>query len=74
MCFLFEKQKLLIAGDTLFRGSIGRTDLWGGDFSELEKSIKMELYTLEGDTKVITGHGPSTTIEDEKRSNPFVKA
>ena len=74
MCFLFEKQKLLIAGDTLFQGSIGRTDLWGGDYQQIEKSIQEELYTLDEETSVITGHGESTSIGHEMRSNSFVRA
>ena len=74
MCFLFEKQKLLIAGDTLFQGSIGRTDLWGGDYQKIEKSIQEKLYTLDEDTAVITGHGESTSIGHEMRSNSFVRA
>ena len=74
MCFLFEKLKLLIAGDTLFKGSIGRTDLWGGDFQEIEKSIQEKLYTLDEDIAVITGHGDSTSIGREMRRNSFVRA
>ncbi|MEC8940763.1 MAG: MBL fold metallo-hydrolase [SAR324 cluster bacterium] len=74
MCFLFENQKLLIAGDTLFQGSIGRTDLWGGDYQQLEKSIQEKLYTLDEETAVITGHGESTNIGHEMRSNSFVRA
>jgi len=74
MCFLFESQKLLIAGDTLFQGSIGRTDLWGGDFKEIEKSIKEKIYTLDEETSVITGHGESTSIGHEMRANSFVRA
>ena len=74
MCFLFEKHKLLIAGDTLFQGSIGRTDLWGGDYQKIEKSIQEKLYTLDEDTAVITGHGESTSIGHEMRSNSFVRA
>ncbi|HIN00065.1 MAG TPA: MBL fold metallo-hydrolase, partial [Deltaproteobacteria bacterium] len=72
MCFLFESQKLLIAGDTLFQGSIGRTDLWGGDFKKIEKSIQEKLYTLDEETSVITGHGESTSIGHEMRANSFV--
>ena len=72
MCFLFERQKFLIAGDTLFRGSIGRTDLWGGDFKKIEKSIQDKLYTLDEETSVITGHGESTSIGHEIRANSFV--
>jgi len=74
MCFLFESQKLLIAGDTLFQGSIGRTDLWGGDFKKIEKSIQEKLYTLDEKTSVITGHGESTSIGHEMRANSFVRA
>ena len=74
MCFLFESQKLLIAGDTLFQGSVGRTDLWGGDFKEIEKSIQEKLYTLDEETSVIAGHGESTSIGHEMRANSFVRA
>jgi len=73
MCFFFENHKLLIAGDTLFQGSIGRTDLWGGNFKKIEKSIKEELYILDEETIVITGHGESTTIGREIRTNSFVR-
>jgi len=73
MCFLFENFKLLIAGDTLFQGSIGRTDLWGGNFKDIEKSIKEKLYTLDEETLVITGHGESTSIGREIRTNSFVR-
>ncbi|MBF0279226.1 MAG: MBL fold metallo-hydrolase [SAR324 cluster bacterium] len=73
MSFSFEEQKLLIAGDTLFQGSIGRTDLPGGDFQTIAESIKNQLYTLDEDTHVITGHGPPTTIGNEMRYNPFVQ-
>ena len=74
MCFLFENFKLLIAGDTLFQGSIGRTDLWGGNFKDIEKSIKEKLYTLDEETLVITGHGESTSIGREIRFNYFVRS
>ena len=73
MCFLFEKQKLLIAGDTIFQGSIGSTDLWGGDYQKIEESIREKLYTLDEDISVITGHGESTSIGHEMRSNSFVR-
>jgi glyoxylase-like metal-dependent hydrolase (beta-lactamase superfamily II) len=65
---------LLFAGDTLFQRSIGRTDLPGGDYDTIERSIQERLYTLDPDTRVIAGHGPPTTIGDERRSNPFVNA
>src|SRR5699024_6469107 len=66
-------EQLLIAGDTLFREGIGRTDLYKGDFKLLEKSIKTQLYTLPESTEVHPGHGSSTTIAHEKRHNPFVQ-
>lgn len=72
--FWFAEQKLLIAGDTLFRRSIGRTDLWGGDYAQIEKSIRNRLYVLDEEATVITGHGPSTRLGDEMRENPFVRA
>ena len=74
MCFLFKNYKLLIAGDTLFQGSIGRTDLWGGSYKMIERSIKEKLYTLDEDTVVITGHGISTSIGREIRTNSFVRS
>lgn len=64
----------LIAGDTLFQGSIGRTDLPGGDTAQIARSIRGKLYTLPEDTIVFPGHGETTTIRVEKRSNPFVRA
>lgn len=70
--FYNEKEKFLISGDVLFQGSIGRTDLPGGSFETLEKSIREKLYVLPGDVKVYPGHGPHTTIGFEKKNNPFV--
>jgi hydroxyacylglutathione hydrolase len=63
----------LIAGDTLFQGSIGRTDLPGGDMAQIQKSIRGKLYALPENTVVIPGHGGKTSIGVEKRSNPFVR-
>lgn len=74
MSFWFESHQLLVAGDTLFRGSIGRTDLWGGDFNTIEQSIRERLYTLDEAATVITGHGPATVLGYEMRHNPFVRA
>jgi len=73
LCFLFEKYKLLIAGDTLFKRSIGRTDFEYGDYSDIERSIRSRIYTLDEDTLVITGHGPSTSIGEEIRENRFIR-
>lgn len=71
---LYHKEGgFLIAGDTLFKQGIGRTDLYKGDFSLLEQSIREKLYTLPDDTTVYPGHGPKTTIGYEKKNNPFVK-
>jgi glyoxylase-like metal-dependent hydrolase (beta-lactamase superfamily II) len=74
MCFHFPGEKLVLGGDTLFQGSIGRTDLWGGDFEAIERSIRERLYTLDEATRVITGHGPETQIGIERESNQFVRA
>ena len=71
--YLPTEQKL-IAGDTLFRGSIGRTDLPGGDSGQIASSIRGKLYTLPDATIVYPGHGEPTDIATEKRSNPFVRA
>ena len=71
--FYDEKGKNLIGGDVLFQRSIGRTDLPGGDFDTLIESIKTKLFTLPEDVKVYPGHGPSTTIGEEKRENPFLR-
>jgi glyoxylase-like metal-dependent hydrolase (beta-lactamase superfamily II) len=69
----FKLDDLVFSGDTLFQRSIGRTDLPGGHYPTLEKSIRTRLYTLDPDTKVIPGHGPATSIGDEKRGNSFVR-
>jgi glyoxylase-like metal-dependent hydrolase (beta-lactamase superfamily II) len=71
VCFYSETEKLLITGDTLFAGSIGRTDLFGGDYDEIQKSLK-KLIALPNETKVYCGHGPDTTIGNEKHYNPFI--
>jgi len=66
-------EQKLVAGDTLFQGSIGRTDLPGGDFQQIQRSIQGKLLTLPEETVVIPGHGDTTTIGEEKESNPFLQ-
>ncbi|MBA3502113.1 MAG: MBL fold metallo-hydrolase [Myxococcota bacterium] len=70
----FEVEGLLFSGDTLFRRSIGRTDLPGGDSKLIQQSIRDRLYTRDPDTLVIPGHGPTTKLGDEAKANPFVRA
>jgi glyoxylase-like metal-dependent hydrolase (beta-lactamase superfamily II) len=70
--FYNPEQKILIAGDVLFYGSIGRTDLPGGSFEQLTRNIKSKLLTLPEETVVYCGHGPETTIGFEKKNNPFL--
>jgi hydroxyacylglutathione hydrolase len=72
ICLHFVPLNLLIAGDTLFAGSIGRTDLPGGNYDQIMESIHSRLLVLPDETKVIPGHGPQTTIGRERRSNPFL--
>ena len=74
VCFVVHgaPEPLVIVGDVLFAGSIGRTDLMGGSFPVLEQSIREQLYSLPDDTRVVCGHGPDTTIGRERASNPFV--
>lgn len=72
LSFYEATTKVLIAGDTLFQMSIGRTDLPGGDYDTLIRNIKEKLLTLPEETVVYSGHGPSTTIGQEKRANPFL--
>ncbi len=69
----FPSEQLLLAGDTLFAGSIGRTDLPGGDFPKIMASLKERLMTLPDETRVISGHGEPTTIAAERHSNPFLQ-
>jgi hydroxyacylglutathione hydrolase len=72
LCFYDEKENILIGGDVLFRNSIGRTDLPGGNFLQLVTSIEQKLFTLPDDCTVYPGHGPETTIGFEKQTNPFL--
>jgi glyoxylase-like metal-dependent hydrolase (beta-lactamase superfamily II) len=74
VCLYFagERPPQLICGDVLFMGSIGRTDLPGGDYGTIMRTLEERFLPLPDDTVVYPGHGPTTTIGDEKRSNPFV--
>lgn len=74
MCLYFAPLKMVAAGDTLFSGSIGRTDLPGGNSEQIIESIHARLLKLPDTTKVIPGHGPSTTIGIERKTNPFLRA
>jgi len=69
-----DGRQLVFAGDTLFNGGIGRTDLWGGDTAQILASLHGKLLALDDDAEVICGHGPGTTIGRERRSNPFLAA
>ena len=73
ICLLFPDQHLLLAGDTLFAGSIGRTDLPGGDGEQILRSLRGRLLVLPDSTRVLPGHGPETTIGEERQSNPFLQ-
>jgi hydroxyacylglutathione hydrolase len=68
-----EREPIILSGDTLFAGSIGRTDLWGGSFTQIMQSIRSKLLAFEDDVAVIPGHGPQTTIGTERRTNPFIQ-
>jgi hydroxyacylglutathione hydrolase len=72
VCLHFAPLKMVIAGDTLFAGSIGRTDLPGGNFEQIIDSIQSRLLALPDETRVFPGHGPATTISAERRANPFL--
>ena len=71
MCYYFPQEQCIFTGDTLFQGSIGRTDLPGGDMAMLSRSL-MRLATLPDNTKVYPGHGYATTIGEEKEYNPYM--
>jgi hydroxyacylglutathione hydrolase len=72
ICLYFPAENKLIAGDTLFAGSIGRTDLPGGSFDKIIRSLHQTVLALPDDTVVVPGHGPLTTIGEERQSNPFL--
>jgi glyoxylase-like metal-dependent hydrolase (beta-lactamase superfamily II) len=71
--FHYEAEKVLFCGDVIFQGSIGRTDLPGGDFSTLINSIHSQVLTLPDDTRLLTGHGPETKVGEERKYNPFIQ-
>jgi hydroxyacylglutathione hydrolase len=73
ICIYFPMQHKLIAGDTLFAGSIGRTDLPGGSFEKILSSLHNQVLALPDETVVVPGHGPITTIGEERESNPFLQ-
>lgn len=70
--FYNEKERYAVVGDVLFNGSIGRTDLPGGNFEQLSEGIQTKLFTLPDETVIYSGHGPITTVGHEKKYNPFV--
>ena len=72
IAFFIQDSKICFVGDVIFAGSIGRTDLPGGNFEELESSIRSKIYSLSDDTELAVGHGPNTTVGNEKFSNPYV--
>ncbi|MGC4101676.1 MBL fold metallo-hydrolase [Ferruginibacter sp.] len=72
ICFYCKAQNFIIGGDVLFNRSIGRTDLPGGNHEQLIKSIREKLFVLPDETVVYSGHGPTTTIGEEKRENPYL--
>jgi glyoxylase-like metal-dependent hydrolase (beta-lactamase superfamily II) len=71
-CLWFPDARVVFTGDTLFAGSVGRTDLPGGDFEALERSIREKLFPLGDDVQLFPGHGPAALLGEERRSNPFV--
>lgn len=72
LCFYLSAQHLLVGGDVLFAGGVGRWDLPGGDGDLLFRGIKTKLYSLDDGVMVLPGHGPATTIGRERKTNPFV--
>jgi hydroxyacylglutathione hydrolase len=73
-CILYvPSASVCFCGDLIFAGSVGRTDFPGGSWAELEESIREQVFTLSDDTHLLSGHGPETTVGEEKRSNPFVQ-
>jgi hydroxyacylglutathione hydrolase len=73
LAFYAESERLVLSGDALFAGGVGRTDLIGGDMAVLMRSINERLMTLPDDTRVLSGHGPESTLGDERAHNPFLR-
>jgi glyoxylase-like metal-dependent hydrolase (beta-lactamase superfamily II) len=72
VCYVHRASRTILVGDTLFAGSVGRTDLPGGDWGALERAIRTRLFVLEGEWALLPGHGPATSMAAERRDNPFV--
>ncbi len=72
LCFYLPEAKILFSGDTIFQGSIGRSDLPGGSMNALVESIRTKILPLPDDVTIYPGHGPSTTVGDERRTNPYL--
>ena len=72
LCFYLPNEKMLFSGDTLFQGSVGRSDLPGGDVEKLIRGIWDKILSLPDDVTVYPGHGPTTTVGDERRTNPYL--
>ena len=70
--FVCAQEKVVFCGDVIFMGSIGRTDLPGGSYTTLLQSIHQNILTLPDDTRLLSGHGPETTVEQERQTNPFL--
>ena len=72
-CILYVRSSsVCFCGDVIFAGSVGRTDLPGASWEQLENSIRSQIFTLPDETRLLSGHGPETTVGEEKRTNPFV--
>lgn len=72
-CILYvASEKVCFCGDLIFAGSVGRTDLPGGNWEQLVESIRTQVFTMPADTRLLSGHGPATTVGEEERNNPFV--
>jgi glyoxylase-like metal-dependent hydrolase (beta-lactamase superfamily II) len=74
VCLIDESSREILVGDTIFLGSVGRTDIPGGDWRTLSRSIREKLFALDGDYDLFPGHGPKTTLAEERLDNPFVGA